>query len=184
MRRLRPQPWLRAVGLWGAPSPIASVQRGTIAVASTSGTATITAVDTNNSRIVFLGSEDTLPGTTPNNIAIRVELTNATTVTAFLASASTVTITFEVIEYRPGIIKRIQRGTDTTAGVAVKNVTISEVDLAKTTLDNLGFTTTYSGATNAGYVLSRMNLSLSTNLRFDSLGAIDRTFGYQIVEWN
>ena len=85
---------------------VKSVQRGTITVniaatnALSSATATITAVDPSKSMVSLLGA--TWPTTQGNLAFSRVDLTNATTVTAFAGSGFTTgnfTIGYQVVEF-------------------------------------------------------------------------------------
>jgi hypothetical protein len=90
-------------------SPIKSIQRGTITIAAsaTTGTATITSVDTAKSMCLFLGFTTTWDFASADNwrasrLFPRVALTNGTTVTATRNSSdstATVTVSYEVIEY-------------------------------------------------------------------------------------
>lgn len=76
------------------PNGIKSIQRGTVTIASgaLSGTATITAVDTQKAELRFMGERSTQGGS--------IELTNATTITATRTAAPAVTgvLGFEVVE--------------------------------------------------------------------------------------
>lgn len=82
---------------------IKSIQRGTISVLCTAGTnsatATITSIDTSKSEVSLLGAS----GATSGSYAgfIRVELTNATTVTAYYVGAGvsgSISIGYQVVE--------------------------------------------------------------------------------------
>lgn len=76
---------------------IKSIQRGQIGCSGgTSGTATITAVDTTKSRLSLTGY--TTPDTNANSVP-KLVLTNSTTVTVTAAAASNATATFQVIEH-------------------------------------------------------------------------------------
>lgn len=174
--------WLR-----GGSARIKSIQRGTIAIAggATSNTATITSVDTANTRLVFLGILDASGDTTPDIVACRIALTNATTVTATVntVGAGNRTVSYEVVEYFPGAIKTIQRGTFATTGSTTGTATISSVDTTRTTLDYLGFSTTFSGGTVVGQALGELVLTNATTVTFNGLGNQNRTVSYQVVEW-
>ncbi|MBI3936911.1 MAG: hypothetical protein HY323_08035 [Betaproteobacteria bacterium] len=79
---------------------IKSVQQGTIALAAlvSSNTATITAVDTAKAFVLWQGVVSALDDISDTNV--RLNLTNATTVTATrLSNAIAVTIAFTVVEY-------------------------------------------------------------------------------------
>lgn len=89
---------------------IAAVEFGSIAIASgTTGTATISSVDTTRAAVMFLG--DNGPNTTGANDRNRVALTNATTVTAtrIASGAITTTVAFCVITFT-GVVS-LQQGT-------------------------------------------------------------------------
>lgn len=80
---------------------IKSIQRGTISMTSggsTSGTATITSVDTTKTELRLLGASN---GSVVDTTAIsRVVLTNATTVTATRSSNSgTTVVSWELTEF-------------------------------------------------------------------------------------
>lgn len=83
------------------PSVINSIQRGTISPAAAgSATATITSVTTSKALCAFLGHQHN--GTGANESSARVELTNATTVTAYSqqSGGGTATVGYEVVEYK------------------------------------------------------------------------------------
>ncbi len=78
-----------------------SIQRGTISMTSggsTSGTATITSVDTTKTELRFLGSSNDFVGDTTQ--ISRVVLTNATTVTASRSGTNgTTVVSWELTEF-------------------------------------------------------------------------------------
>jgi hypothetical protein len=91
-------------------SPIKSIQRGTITIAAsaTTGTATISSVNTGKSVLHLLGWTQTYEQSATSGthryprMFPRIALTDATTVTATRNSsdsAETVTVSYEVIEY-------------------------------------------------------------------------------------
>ena len=88
-----------------AMSPINSVQYGTVTIASgaTSGTATITSVDTSKSVLGFLGFTTAVDSSgVQNRVFPRITLTNATTVTATRDTSDpgkSVTVSFVVTEF-------------------------------------------------------------------------------------
>ncbi len=78
---------------------IKSIQRGTIALAgaATTGTATITAVDTTKTELRFLGQS---AGGGGDQHTAWITLTNSTTITATRVTASgTTTVSWELTEY-------------------------------------------------------------------------------------
>lgn len=75
---------------------VKSIQRGTVTItASTSGTATITSVDTSKSELRLLGVSSGSAGGADTRIA----LTNATTITATNASSVTAVASWELTEF-------------------------------------------------------------------------------------
>lgn len=80
---------------------VKSVQRGTITILSSVniGTATISSVNVNKTMINFLGLSEN-SSSTANNYLARIELTNATTITAIrISSSGTTAVSYEVIEF-------------------------------------------------------------------------------------
>ena len=82
-------------------SGIKSIQRGTITLSSTlTATATISSVNVNKSMLNFLGCVDGTTSTTNSGFA-RIELTNATTITATRNTSTfgASVVAYEVIEF-------------------------------------------------------------------------------------
>ena len=167
-------------------SIIKSIQRAsiTIAGAATTGTATITAVVTAHTQLRYLGdTADTNNLTAAKGNAI-IDLTNTTTVTATrnTADAATMTISIEVVEYVPGIIGSVQRGTFLDNASA----TITAVVMARATVDWLGFTSTNTtGSNNQTTINSGVKLTNTTTVDIVSgaAGGAQQTVGYQVIEW-
>ena len=175
--------WLR-----GGSGNISRIQRGTITIAqaATSNTATLTnAVDVNRSRLVLLGI--TAAGDAQvNPVACRLALTNGTTVTATVNTASGSgdrVVSYEVIEYAPGAIKAIRRGTITTTAASSGTDTFTAVNTDKSSVDFLGFTTD-STQTSPASAWVRLELTNTTTITATGVGGVNRTIGYQVVEWN
>lgn len=177
------------VGLWGASSLIKSIQRGTVTIASaaTSGTATITAVDLANSVLVFSGEQPVINVSVPADRFIgRLELTNNTTVTAYVNTAAyeILYMRYEVIEYRPGVLRSVARGTITTATAASGTATITTVDTTKASVSGLGFTTdSLSDGTGMPMGTTVLTNSTTVTATFASGAPINRVVGYQVLEW-
>jgi len=154
------------VGLWGASSLIKSIQQGTIAIGhgSTSNTATITSVDLANSFVVWGGWNYSNTSNTSDNFMANVVLTNATTVTAArVGSTFTVTVSYTVVEFVPGVTRSIQRGTITLGGgQASLTATITEVNTAKTFL-SCGSNNDSSGA-NGDSAFGKLALTNGTTI--------------------
>lgn len=177
-----------ASGLNG--SPIKLIQRGTVTIGSgaTSATASITAVILANTRLVFLGYTTSVLGATVTENNCYLELTNTTTVTATHATAgNTIVASFGIIEYWPGVIRSIQRGTNAiTAGNTTAASTVTAVNLEKSELDNLGVSFTNADATASGPPNQQANVVItnSTTVTSTRVGTSDAlTQSYQLTEW-
>ena len=88
-----------ASNLYGGGGGVKSVQRGVVNLGnSTSATATVSAVNMSKSRLQFLGVVASTSSATAQ--AVKVELTNATTITATRFSGSgACTVGWELIEF-------------------------------------------------------------------------------------
>lgn len=171
------------VALWGASSPISSIQRGIVTIANAaSATTTITAVDLTRSVIRFIGCNN--GGINQYDMIARLELTNSTTVTGyrFDTSANGTVVGFEVIEYLPGVIRSIQRGSASFVSATPKSVTLTAVDMGKTTVDFLNWRYNDSGAPSTT-AFPKLILTSSTNLDGEVQSPVTQEFGYQVVEW-
>lgn len=164
---------------------IKSIQRGTITITgATSNTALITAVNTANSILRLLGITSST-ALNDNQAYARLVLTDSTTITAFVNTspgASSVVASFEIVEYWPGAIKSIQRNTIALAGANSATAAITPVDITKTELHTLGFTSSNASANST--VLTRFTLTDATTVTATSPGtAANQTGGFQAVEW-
>ena len=105
---------------------IQSIQHGVIAVSSTSNTATIDAVVTENSVVVFNGN--THGASRPADTLCKLTLTDETTVTASrINDYNTCNVSYMVIEYIAGVVSSKQLGHLLNEG----DYTITTVDTSK-----------------------------------------------------
>lgn len=150
---------------------IVSVQPVSITIAqnSTTNTATISSVNTAYA-VLFLGGM-TSGGNAASNYGTslaRIELTNATTVSAFRFDVSTtndMTITGTVVEFASSMIQSIQAGTiDLSNGVATNTATLgTAVTVANTVAIYLGGVSTASGQQSNRY-LGRVSVTNTTTI--------------------
>ncbi len=174
------------VGLWGASSMVTSGQQANItipaSVAANSNTSTISSVDTNRSIILWGG---VFPSAYNRNDldGIRVALTNATTVTATRSgvSAADSYTAYSVMEFQPGVIRSVQRGTATMSSTTVNN-TLTEVNRAKSFVTFLGITDSDVSSTTQR-LNAYMYFSSSTNLAVAVYSAQSQVVGWQVVEF-
>jgi hypothetical protein len=170
------------------PSLVKSIQRGTIVLSGvTSNTATIAAVNLLDAELVFLGSTyDTDASDNDNNYECRVELTNATTVTAARVGAGgSVTVSYEVIQYVPGVIRSVQRGTIAVSGVTSNTATVTSVNTAKSRLTSLGSAASSGSPAGLGGRF-KANLVLTNATTITASKGISNDVaiaGYQLIEW-
>lgn len=172
------------VSLWGASSLIKSIQRGTINVISSgAATATIAAVDLANSIITKTGLDAGGASGQPAETVTRVELTNATTVTASINSsiAANRVTGYEVIEFRPGVLKSVQSGTINSAAPSA-TATITGVDVNKAFVFNLGHITNLT-TMQANTMYIRMELTNGTTVTQYNNGSFTVIGGYYVAEF-
>lgn len=172
-----------ALARWTQPGFIKSVQRGSVTIASgaTTNTATINSIDVNNARLKFLGCNDAGSDVTAKALT-RIALTNATTITASVSSAPTANLVtgFEIIEFYPGVIKSVQRGTITIlAGNTSNTGTITTLNPAKSEVSYLGATVTNGALDLAWITLTNATTITATN---NVTAAGNVIIGYEVSE--
>lgn len=165
---------------------ISSIQSFSITLTSgTSGTATISSVNTSYAHVVFNGY--TSDGTGRNDSNTRVELTNSTTVTAYRdGTAANVTVHGFVIEYDPSFVTSIQQGTISVGASDTSNTaTISSVSTSNSLIFNLGSVNASSSGLGE-YFYFGVELTNATTVTAEraigTFGA-DATVGYVVVEF-
>ena len=202
MRRERnllgPQGMGGMVSLWGAPSIIESIQVGSVfgGLGNTVSTATttITSVDTSRSTLTLMAGlnyTNSDGADSPGQTWIKLVLTNATTVTGSTYTTGAVYGSgsgFTVTQYRPGIIKNIQRGVASfSAGTG--NVTLTAVDQNKTVVNVGGVSCNTAGGWSVPTGSMRefgcyLYFTSDTNLRFEKAsGSYTTNVPYEVVEF-
>ena len=171
------------VSLWGASSIVRSVQYGSISVVSTA-TATINAVNTANSVVMYLGMNTTDTSTATGRVQNNLVLTNTTTVTANSEdNVATKIMSFCVIEFEPGIVKSVQTANLQLTVTASTTATITAVNTAKTLLVWNNQRTT-AGQNSDSYASETLTNSTTITLTAGSLlgGAVIRN-QYTVLEF-
>ena len=129
------------VSLWGGSSLISSIQSGQVNAGASSsvGTVTIAAVDT--TRSILITPNQYRNFTYGNEVRVslaHVVLTNSTTVTATTGgnpSGTDVATNYFVIEFMPGVLRSVQRGTITVgAAAASATATVNAVNTSRSML--------------------------------------------------
>lgn len=174
------------VSMWATNSLVQSVQRGTTTVASGSaGTNTaITQVDLANAIIVFTGQTFGSNNIAWNSATGYLRITSNVQVTVnrvASAGAGSLVTYWEVIEFAPGVVKSIQRGTVTSNGTTA----ITEVNTAKSQLYYLGWlgTDATTGA-NQTVEVPRIALASSTSVACSNgNGDAASTVSFAVVEF-
>lgn len=166
----------------GTSSLVDSVEYGTVSISSSTGTATISSVDTSRSAVFLLGNTTTASATTPNGRNAAVTLTNATTVTANIGVSSiTGTAGFVVVQFNSSAIQSVQRFTTAyTSSSTTDDQTISSVTTGNTMLVWGG--TVNASDTNGIYTLSLLN-STTARLTRQGTGTGSRSPYYTVVEF-
>lgn len=174
------------VGLWGASSLIRSVQRGTIsAISTTTGTSTITAVDLTNCVLVWNGYRQNANPSTTTSIAYMGLSVAGTTVTGTRTTGSdNAQVDWELIEYQPGVIKSVQRGTKSINGSGTPYTqTITAVNPDKSSLAYIGMTGDSNTWQAQFQPISRISsaTAITTDLFYNG-GSLGYTLYWQVVE--
>jgi hypothetical protein len=110
-------------------------------------------------------------------------LTNTTTVTTTRnAVDENQNVSFEIIEFWPGVIKQVQRGTITLASVDVNTATVTAVNVNKSSLGYLGSSQTSTGT--ASDILTNLVLTNTTTVTAQRGGSLSGTviISYQLTE--
>jgi len=111
-------------------SVIDSIQSGTIATSSSSGTDTITSVNTSRSVVIHQGQKSDDTGNDIFSGIHTLSLTNSTTVTAtnsLLFGSSNATLYYTVIEFASGVVDSVQEFDITIASGTSNTATITSV---------------------------------------------------------
>lgn len=182
--------WTAMVSQWTRPGLVISVQAGTINLnGATSGTATITAVTLAQSLIFMPGmpTSATVDGFASSNLA-RIELTNTTTVTAsrFTSEAVAFLVPYVVVQFAPGVLRTVSRGTMDLNGVTSQTATISPSlrDPLKAIAISLGVAVNVN-TLNPLNEWIRLTVTSSTVVTgtVNTAQAVSMVQGYQVVEW-
>jgi len=168
------------VSLWGAATMIKSVQQGGTSFV-TSGTATINSVNLANSFVAYTGLRTTDTTTALGRIQARCELTNATTVTSISEdNVATKSLRCVVIEFAPGVVRSVQRGTITISAGVAATATITAVDVNKALL-MWGNQTTSSATNNTCFATLVVTNGTTLPANMDGVGSTNT--GYTVVEF-
>jgi len=179
--------FVQAIAASGGSSVINNIQYGSVTIsAATSATTTITSVNTSNAILFPLGYTSTHNATTGyEQGSPRLELTNATTVTAYLNTTNTgetVVANFVVVEFASGNVNSIQAGSFTLAsGSTSTTQTITSVGSCSIAI-NLGWTINGSGMSSVQQAmgLELTNSTTLTGYKDQTSNAI--TVGYMVAD--
>lgn len=171
------------------PWAIQSIQAGTITVnsATASGTATITAVDTTRSAVLWLGQTTTNASTSPASYQTGTTLTNATTVTATRgngASTGILTVGYVVVEFRPGVLRSVQQyNYNTSSASSSYTQAINAVDTRNSVIF---FGGSYANSTSELVFFASVVLTNSTTVTMTRNGTTttSRNHCWAVLEFN
>ena len=150
---------------------------------SSSATATITAVNLANTLLFVSQDGDGSLARWDASVAV-VTFTNTTTITATRTTTTgdACRTSYEVIEYWPGVLKSVQRGTITLSAVASNTATITAVDITKSVLVDLRYSTTELAVPNT--ITTRVTLTNATTVTASrAVGTGTSVIGYQVAEF-
>lgn len=180
------------VGLTQSPgnsSLVVSIQPISITIANsaTSGTATITSVNTSNAVLFYNGQSNNAATSSPDVGMARIDLTNATTVTATRQSqngSDTITIKGTVVEFSSAAIQSIQAGTITIgSGNTSNTATITSITTANAFVIYLGVSGTSTTANTGPRYQTRLTITDATTVTASRNTGTDAvTVGYMVVE--
>jgi len=188
------------VAQWAQRSMVKTIQNVNVTCLdnATSGTAAIASVVTNLTLLRLRGLESSIAtgwgALTPANVMQRLALTNSTTLTLSKAGttgagAASITWRVDVVEFRPGAFKYIERGTIAMAAGATSNTaTLAQaVTTSKCELMLLGIESTDgASALNLQFVESSLTLTNGTTItasRNAQDGQVSQVIGYQLAEY-
>lgn len=160
----------------------------TIGTGATSNTATISAVDTSKSVIIWNGFNTDHTGSSAAEVFTRIALTNATTVTASRNTSSgsfSVIVRATVVEFTSSMVNSVQAGTIAFNTSQTSNTaTITSVNTSYATVLWLGAITDYT-SNSANTVLSSVQLTNATTVTANrnTAGGTNMTVGYMVVEF-
>lgn len=174
----------------GATSYISSVQpfEITIGGGDTTDTVTISSVTTSRSVIFWGGVNTDNISSTQREINARVELTNATTVTASRDTSDasySVTVWGTVVEFTSDMVDSVQTGTINISSGTSATATVSSVDTSRSAVFYLGFTSdgATSSADNVTPALTLTNATTVTATRGETTSLFTPTVGYALVQF-
>lgn len=164
----------------------------TIASSATSGTTTISSVDTAKTAIFFShhilgGRRQTNTSTVANDAMVRVDLTNGTTVTATRGDnpAFAITVVCTVVEFTSAAVDSIQQGSIQFTGTTTSNTdTISSVDTARSVVVHNGVDTSQN-ASIGGSAFTDVVLTNATTVTAtrDAAGSATINTNYVVIEF-
>lgn len=169
-----------------ASGPVTNVQQVviTIAAGSTSGTASITSVNTSLSAVFYNGCTIPANGNAPNTTLCRVALTSATVVTATrntadASNASTVYAT--VVSFAAAAIHSIQAGSVTISSGTSNTATITSVTTTNAAILYNGVITTWTGG--AGDNTADYTAAIALTNATTVTGTIGRNEGTYVINF-
>jgi hypothetical protein len=160
------------------------IQQGTIAIAgaTTTNTATISAVSLANTILLWAGTSttDNTTITVDDGTFAHLTLTNATTVTATRGDAAfTTTIGYIVLEFFPGVIKSVQYGTMAGNGATATITTVNTLKSYVSCLGEYGPTADAAGLAAGFGTLTLTNATTVTS----GGGTASSVIRFIVVEW-
>lgn len=167
------------------PTVIRLLQRGALTIpgGAASASVSVAAVDPNRASLRKLGSSIN-SGSSSDSLA-GIYLANGTTVTAFRQTAGgNLVIDWELVDYLPQFVSRVQRGLTNTPQVTSVAQAVAAMNPAKSQLHHLGNSTTDTASGNFNGQLTRVEMASASSIVVYVGNAIyAQTTSWEIVEF-
>ena len=169
----------------GGASAIASIQTVSITMSSvqTTNTATITAVDTSRTAIIYNGVLVAV-NTSNNGVVSSIELTDSTTITVTrgITGSVAVTVNATIVEFESSAVDSVQSGSIILNAVTSNTDTITSVDTSRSVAIFTGQTSTTGSADRGTARIALTNGTTVTANKGDAGNSM--TVFYNVIEFD
>lgn len=176
---------LGLLGVGGSSFFVQSVQEVeiTFSAGSTTGTGTITSVDTTRS-IVLLNGWRSATNTDLTQLLCHLQLTNATTVTATRNTGTNASIVrATVIQFKASAVSSVQQGTISLGTTTSATATITSVDTARSVAVFLGALENHTAASDRAFCAITLTDATTVTANRQDAFTNTATVGYVVIEF-
>ena len=151
---------------------------------SVANTATIAAVNENNTLLVILGNSSSSAGSTTEYAFARLSISGTTLTATRPGGGTTLTTSYEVIEFEPGVLKSVQRTYTSVTPNGTATATLTAVNTAKSTVQCIGITGDLNVFNGSYWSFGQLtNATTITYTSVHTLGGLGYVFSAQTVEF-